>query len=170
MDLLPAGWVRSIKAAGNPRVRRKVASLRAISPLSRSWSKPAKCRIPCNAKILISWAEECPSRTPFCTAMSAEMAISPTRQALLGGRSTGRVKGNDSTSVALFLLRNWRFSERIAALLVTRTFTVPRNPAARRARSTKRSSALSLRAALRYRFVIRFLGGKTWQLASVRSA
>ncbi|MGZ5141126.1 MAG: cytochrome d ubiquinol oxidase subunit II [Burkholderiales bacterium] len=45
---------RSIKAAGSPSVRRNFASLRAISPLSRSWSKPARWRIPCSARILIS--------------------------------------------------------------------------------------------------------------------
>src|SRR5579864_1035992 len=47
VDGLCAGCVRScvtrsVRAAGSPSSRRNLASLRAISPLSRSWSKPAR--------------------------------------------------------------------------------------------------------------------------------
>ncbi len=59
-------------------------------------------------------------------------------------------EGNDSTSVALFFPRNCRFKDCTAALLVTRTFTVPWSLAARRARRAKRSSATSLSPAIRF--------------------
>src|ERR1019366_2176066 len=79
--------------------------------------------------------------------MSAEMATSPASFAGLRDCELGEVDGNDNTSVALFWLRNWRFRERRAALLVTSTFTVACRPTARRARNTKRSSVSSLNPA-----------------------
>src|ERR1700722_4282554 len=51
----------------------------------------------------------------------------------------GCADGNESTSVALSWLRKRRFNDLTAALLVSRTFTGPRNPAARRGRNTNRS-------------------------------
>ena len=45
--LLGADWLfRSINPTGRRNCRRSRSSLRAIRPLSRSWSYPAKCRTP----------------------------------------------------------------------------------------------------------------------------
>src|SRR5260370_34857710 len=79
--------------------------------------------------------------------MSAEMAISPASLGRLRDSEVGEVNGNDNTSVALFWLRNWRFNERTAALLVSSTFTWPGTPTAFRARNTKRLSASSFNPA-----------------------
>src|SRR5580704_10711 len=79
--------------------------------------------------------------------MSAEMATSPATFADWRGSDRDETKGNDSTSVGLFCLRNWRFSERTAALPVTSTFTCPRTPTALRTRSTKFRRAFSVNPA-----------------------
>ena len=67
---------RSVRRAA-AALARSFASLRAISPLSRSWSKPARCRMPWRVRILTSRAGEWPRRAAFCAAMSAEIATSP---------------------------------------------------------------------------------------------
>jgi hypothetical protein len=98
--------------------------------------------MPCSARIFTSSAAVCPSRVAFSAAISAEIAISPAmakRDWPFDGEFSVE-DGNDNTSVALFFPRNWRFKARTAVLLVTKTFATPRKPAARRARSTKRSS------------------------------
>jgi hypothetical protein len=98
--------------------------------------------MPCSARIFTSSAAVCPSRVAFSAAISAEIAISPAiaKRDRPFGEELDAEDGNERTSVALFLPRNWRFKARTAVLLVTRTLAVPRKPAARRARSTKRSS------------------------------
>ena len=77
-------------------------------------------------------------------AMSAEMAISPANARL---SSPLKSAGNDKTSVVLFFSRNRKFNARIASLLVSRMFTRPESPTARRARSVKRSSDFALNPA-----------------------
>src|SRR5207302_1748997 len=53
--------------------------------------------------------------------------------------------GNDSTSVGWSLPRKRRLSERSSPLVVINTLTAPRKPAARLARPTNRTRAVSLR-------------------------
>ena len=76
-------------------------------------------------------------------ATSAEIAISPANGRLREPLQ-GESEGKDNTSVVWSFLRNRRFSERMAAFPVNRTFTRPGIRTARRARRTKRASASAL--------------------------
>jgi len=82
----------------------------------------------------------------LCFATSAEIAISPANREPRG--ISREPAGNDNTSVALFFPRNLPFKDRTSALLVTSKLTVPLRPAARRARSRKRSSPATLKPAI----------------------
>src|ERR1700739_933654 len=85
-------------------------------------------------RTLISIRREWP-RSPACRlAMGMLMARSP---AIF--RGPGALAGNESTSVALFLPRNCRFSRRIVASVVSKTVTWPRNLAAACASRRKRA-------------------------------
>src|ERR1700691_389260 len=101
--------------------------------------------MPCSTRILISSAGECPSACAFLVAISAEMATSPANGFFWPGSL-----GNESTSVGLSCQRKRRFRDFISALVVIRPLSAPVNPAAWRARPTKRSSASSVRSATRF--------------------
>src|SRR5271165_71791 len=79
--------------------------------------------------------------------MSAQIAISPAGSGFAESAPTagGSAEGKESTSVDLLCPRKLRFSDRIALPSLTSTFTLPRKPAARRARTTNRASEFSLR-------------------------
>ena len=98
---------------------------------------------------MISCATECPSCRALRFAISAEMATSPASSLRIPG-----IGGNDSTSVALFLLRKRSFKACSSRLVVTSTSTAPFTPAAWQARLTNLSSAASLSPATRFRKMI----------------
>jgi len=138
---------RSVKDKGSRSARRKVASLRAICPLSRSWSKPARWRIPCRTRTFTSAAAEWPRRRALSRAISAEIAISPTN-GIPRSRFDEDSEGKDKTSVDLFLPRKRSFKERISPLVVMKTSTVPLSLADLHARTTNRRSDAALSPAI----------------------
>jgi len=146
--------VLSISPVSNFSCSRNLRSSPAISPLSRSWSKPARWRIPCSVRIFISVATECPRRLALSRAISAETARSPASCFALARFIRG--SGNDNTSVGLSFPRNRKLSERSSWLLVTSTFTVPRKRTARLARNKKRSSVDGLSPAILFRRITNF--------------
>src|SRR5205814_7108854 len=73
------------------------------------------------------------------------MATSPASSLRIPG-----IGGNDSTSVALFILRKRSFKACSSRLVVTSTSTAPFTPAALQSRLTNPSSAASLSPATRH--------------------
>src|SRR4029077_7480875 len=81
----------------------------------------------------------------FWAGMSAEIATSPANP--FAARCAG---GNDNTSVGVSLPRKRWFRLRNSRLVVTSTVTLPRSPALRLARVTKRSSVSSVNPGTRF--------------------
>ena len=106
-----------------------------ISPLSTSWSYPARCSSPCSIRIRSSSSSEWPCSRACRAAVSTEMARSPATP------SPFSCAGNESTSVALFFRRKVRFSSFRRASSVRSTVTSPGNCTAFFARVKKRPSA-----------------------------
>src|ERR1051326_3799466 len=121
-----------MRVVGSFSCARRRASRAAISPLSRSWSYPARCSMPCMTRIFSSSRLRWPYRRAFSLAMSTEMAISP---------PSGPAKA--STSVGLFLRRKRRFSSCTRRLPVTSTSMCPCTPTSDWALRTKRLSSVT---------------------------
>ena len=145
----PAPRDRSIRPTSSFSFWRNRASSMAISPLSRSWSNPARWRMPWSTRIFTSSAREWPRWLAFSRAMSSDMASSPATR--LPGPPIAGVDGKDNTSVLLSLPQNRRFNARRSRLLVSKTFTLSRKRTACRARRTKRSRVDGLNPATLFR-------------------
>ena len=126
--------VRSIRPCGRRESRAKLllAPRHLARRLSRDRSRPGAAAREA-IRTLISVESECLRSSAWRRAVGTLMARSP---AIFPAPAPA---GNESTSVALFLPRNCRFSRRMAASVVSSTVTWPRSFTAACASRRKRA-------------------------------